>query len=112
MKSLATVLVGALAAVAAMPAYAHGEGAVIGPAALGGLGIGAIAGAWAGWKGSHPGIALGWAVAALFLALVVWAGIEGELLLGALLFVIIVPFAGAIPMAVGASSSCEPAFNA
>ena len=100
MKSTAASLVALVALLATAPAWAHGEGAVIAPAAWGGLAIGTVAGVWTGYKGSHPGVALGWGIALLFLALVTWAGVEGELLFGALLFLFVVPFAGAIPLAV------------
>lgn len=99
MKPTATPLVAALALLAASPAAAHGEGALIAPVAWGGLAIGAVAGVWCGYRGSHPGVGIGWGIGVLFLALVTWAGVEGELLLGTLLLLIVVPFAGAIPLA-------------
>jgi hypothetical protein len=100
MRSAAVALAAVFAALAATPVWAHGEGALIAPAAWGGLAIGGVAGAWAGYKDSHPGVALGWGIGLLFLTLVAWAGFEGELLLGALLYLLIVPFAGAIPLAI------------
>jgi hypothetical protein len=100
MRSPIALLVAVITVAAATPAWAHGEGALIAPAAWGGLGIGAVAGVWVGYKSGHPGVALGWGIALLFLALVVWAGLDGELVLGALVYLFIVPFAGAIPLAI------------
>ena len=100
MRELLVSLVAAVHLLAAAPAYAHGEGSLIAPAAWGGLIVGAVVGAWFGYRQSHPGMGLGWGVGALFVGLVAWAGWEGELLAGALLYLFIVPFAGVIPLAI------------
>ena len=100
MRWLIASLVAAVHLLATAPAYAHGEGGLIAPAAWGGLIVGAAVGAWFGYRRSHPGVGLGWSVGALFLGLVIWAGWEGELLAGALLYLFIVPFAGVIPLAI------------
>ena len=100
MPRLTASLIAAAHLVVTTSAYAHGEGALIAPAAWGGLIVGAAFGGWFGYRRSHPGVGLGWSIGALFLGLVVWAGWQGEWLAGALLYLLIVPFAGVIPLTV------------
>jgi hypothetical protein len=74
--------------------------AIFAPTAWGGLAIGLAAGAWTGYKGGHPGEGLAWGIGLLLLALFAWVALEGVLFLG-LFFLFLIPFLGAIPLAIG-----------
>ena len=100
MRPRASLFLSAIGMLASTPVWAHGEQAIMAPVAWGALGVGAVAGLFTGCKGRHPGVAFGVCISLLFAGFLTWAGFEGELAAGALLFLVIVPFAGAIPLAI------------
>ena len=100
MRLAANFLAVATLLLASDVAFAFNEEAIFAPTAWGGLAIGLVAGAWTGYKGSHPGEGLAWGIGLLFLALFTWVALEGELFWG-LFFLLLVPFLGAIPLAIG-----------
>ena len=67
-----------------------------------GFGIGFAAGLWSGFRNSHPGRAMAWAVGALLLAIVARSWLMPTLLADAFMaYIFVVPFAGALPLGVG-----------
>ena len=79
---------------------AQGEERLFAPVGWGGLAVGALFGMLTGWRGSHPGVGLAWAFAILAVGLVTWAAYIDELVMGLLMYPFLVPFLGAIPLAI------------
>jgi hypothetical protein len=79
---------------------AQGEERLFAPVAWGGLAVGALFGTWTGLRDSHPGVGLAWAFGILAAGLVIWAAYFDELVMGLLMYPFLVPFLGAIPLAI------------
>lgn len=66
---------------------------------LSGIGLGALAGLYCGYRGFSHGAGIGAALLLLYVAMVAVAGFQGELLAGALFSIYIIPLVGLLPVA-------------
>ena len=65
---------------------------------LSGIGLGALAGLYCGYRGFSHGVGVGGALLLLYAAMVAVAGFQGELLNGAFLSIYIIPLVGLLPL--------------
>ena len=79
-------------------AFAHVGGEPWTQVGLSGIGLGALAGLYCGYKGFSHGVGMGGALLLLYVELVAVAGFQGELLSGAFLLIYIIPLVGLVPL--------------
>ena len=85
-----------------MTAPTQGLASVLEPVLWMGFGIGFAAGLWSGFRGTHPGRTLAWAVGFLLMAIVAYSWLMPAPLADAFMaYTLVVPFAGALPLGVG-----------
>ena len=94
-----TMLAGLVLFAASNAAYGHGEGALFRPLVIAALALGCAVGALCAVRSLHPGIALAATLSLIYLGGVVFAGVtEGAWIEAALLLLLFVPLAAAIPL--------------
>jgi len=85
-----------------MTPHAPGLASVLEPVMWIGFGIGLVAGLWSGFANTHPGRAMAWSVGLLLVAIVVHSWLMQAPLADAFMtYILVVPFAGALPLGVG-----------
>ena len=99
-KALSKLLLATGLILSAGSAFAHIGGEPWTQLGASGIGLGALAGLYCGYKGFSHGVGMGGALLLLYLALVAVAGFQGELLAGAFLSIYIIPLVAMLPVAI------------
>lgn len=98
-KALSKLLLATGLILSAGSAFAHIGGEPWTQVGLSGIGLGALAGVYASYKGFSHGVGIGGALLLLYAALVALAGFQGELLPGAFVSTFIIPLVWLLPLA-------------
>jgi len=98
-NTLSKLLLAAGLILSAGSASAHIGGEPWTQIGLSGIGLGALAGLYCGYRGFSHGVGVGGALLLLYVAMVTVAGFQGELLAGAFFSIYIIPLVGLFPVA-------------